>query len=509
MSTSKRSYFSQMRALRREDFQDLRPLTDATASDPAIEVSLLIPAREATHALEDTLSRTHEFLEKRFQNRFEIILVPNPPPGSPSDDSLLLSEQLTSRFKNVRVAPHLVPPERPGKGAALRTGFAAARGSRILFTDADLPYDLRFFDDAFRKLDQGFDLVTANRRVPDSRFDIPTALLPVAYGRHRLGLIFNRVVRLLLPLDTTDTQAGIKAMSRRLAEEAFKRQRCPGFFFDLELFLTCRGKGWAQAEVPITLYLNTEKSTVRVLRESVLAIYWLYRIWAGYLVGHYGKPSTEASLLRRYQGLNLGTRFFLFLRWKLTPYAQMEKHLPRKGLVYDLGCGHGLFALDLARNSPEREVVGLDHDRVRVAIAQKASQGIPNLRFETGDLSQASGRRSPGAISIIDVMHYFDFSTQESHLAETWRLLDKNGTLIFREVDPDGGWISKWNRVYEKIATSIGFTRSKEESLYFRTQEEWLEVLARAGFRARAERCSHFLFADVLYIGEKAPEASL
>jgi len=377
---------------------------------------------------------------------------------------------------------------------------------------------LGFFDDALSNLERGFDLVTANRRLPDSRFDIPTSLLSLAYGRHRLGLLFNRFVRLLFPVGTTDTQAGIKAMSRRLAETAFAKMRCPGFFFDLEIFRACRGRGWAQTEVPITLRLNTEKSTVRVLRESVLALYWLGRVWFGYIGGHYGKARREPAVLGWYRKLAPGTRLFLTLRWWLTPYREMAEHIPRKGVIYDLGCGHGLFSLELARRSPERRVVGLDHDDSRIAIAQNAARRalgrgsgafMTNVSFEKGDLSRVPemapefGR--PDAISMIDVLHYFDFAAQQSCLRRAGELLARGGLLVFREVDPEGGWISRWNRCYEKLATSVGFTRSKETNLYFRTRDEWLDALAEAGFRATAQRCSSPLFADVLYVAEKEP----
>ena len=385
--------WKQLGALKREDFRDLPPLTEVQTagapSDKRIAVSLLIPAREATPELEQALRTAHEFFFARFQHDFEIILIPNPAPNTSPPElktSVDLANQLAAKFTHVRSVPHVSPPEIPGKGSALRTGFLASRGNIICFTDSDLPYDLSFFDQAFRKLAQGYDLVTANRRRPESRFDIPIALLKVAYGRHRLGLLFNRTVRLFFPVQTTDTQAGIKAFSRRLAEKAFSLQRSPGFFFDIELILVNHAQGWAQAEVPVSLQLNSEKSTVRILREAVLAVYWLARIWVGYLSGHYGRAPSSPRVLGRYVGnsaqqLALGTRVFLVLRWFLTPYSQMAKHLPRSGVIYDYGCGHGMFGLALAQQSPERNVVGVDHDLVRIQAAQVASQGFKNIQF--------------------------------------------------------------------------------------------------------------------------------
>jgi dolichyl-phosphate beta-glucosyltransferase len=182
--------------------------------------------------------------------------------------------------------PHL---DLPGKGAALRTGLKEARGRWIFFTDADLPYDLEFFTRASMKLTSGFGLVTGNRRMPMSYFDVPVELLPLAYKRHRLGLAFNRLARLFFPITTTDTQAGIKAMSRELARDAFSTLECPGFFFDLELFLVAHARNYPQAELPVTLYLNSEKSTVRVLREGLLAAFWLTRIAQKYWRGDYGR----------------------------------------------------------------------------------------------------------------------------------------------------------------------------------------------------------------------------
>jgi len=242
----------------------------------ALRVTLLIPAKSSGHSLENTVFEANRFLQQRFGDSYEIILIPNPSPSDEGDDSPAVAASLAERLARVRVCEHRGAP---GKGGALRTGFAGSRGDWLFFTDADLPYDLDFFERAARELENGVEFVTGNRRMAVSVFDIPVRLLPLAYRRHRLGVLFNRFVRLFMPIATTDTQAGAKAMSRRMAEAAFAAQTCPGFFFDLEFFLTAHRRGFAQKELPVTLYLNSEKSTVRVIRESALAIYWLLRIF--------------------------------------------------------------------------------------------------------------------------------------------------------------------------------------------------------------------------------------
>lgn len=265
---------------------------DFLSEAPTLEVTLLIPARNSAHALENTVRHADAFLSKHYPS-YEIILIPNP--GTDSHDrSLEVAQALASRFPSVRVEPH---PGLPGKGAALRTGLASARGQWIFFTDADLPYELEFFARATAKLASGYSLVTGNRRLPTSQFNIPVGLLHLAYGRHRLGLGFNHVVRWIFGVRTTDTQAGIKAMSRHLAREAFLRMQCPGFFFDLEIFLCARRMSFKHVELPVVLNLNTEKSTVRILRDGMLAAYWLTRIALRNMRGEYGKviPCTQTS----------------------------------------------------------------------------------------------------------------------------------------------------------------------------------------------------------------------
>lgn len=104
---------------------------------------------------------------------------------------------------------------------------------------------------------------------------------------------------------------------------------------------------------------------------------------------------------------------------------------------------------------------------------------------------------------MIDVMHYFDPETQEDLLKRVYHLMDPGGTLLVREVDPEGGLTSFWNRFYEKVATGIGFTQADKKGLHFRSRQGWEKLMETCGFKVKSERCSSFLFADILYICER------
>lgn len=480
----------------------LKPLQPHSFPEAEVQVSLLIPAKNSSETLESTVNEAHQFLKHRYQSSFEIVLIPNPSAGDTSDRSLEVANELARKYAEVRVIQHFSPR---GKGAAIRTGFQASRGKWIFMTDSDLPYDLSFFDQAAEKLKLGYDLINGNRRLGESYFQIPVHLLRLVYGRHRLGLAFNRLVRWLLPISTTDTQAGIKAISRRLAVEAFSRQSSPGFLFDLEIFLTASAHGFWQIELPVTLHLNSEKSTVRILRECILVACWLTRISFRNRRKAYG-PLTSSSkkILPRYKKASLSTRLFLRARWGLTPYSKMASRLPQHGTILDLGCGHGLLSLAIAMKSPARQILGIDHDEERISLAAQASEGLSNIQIEKGNMTQLPAKKAPySGITMIDVMHYFDYSTQEHLFQKSFELLEPGGKLLVREVNPDGGLASRWNRLYEKIATGIGFTQSEKKDLYFRSRTGWEQTLENVGFKVHSEPCTSFLFADILYVCER------
>ncbi|MFI5400325.1 MAG: glycosyltransferase family 2 protein [SAR324 cluster bacterium] len=264
---------------------DMNPSRETSKTPPAwTQFSLVIPVRRPPKQFRAHIASLHQYLSQAELGAFEIILVPNSAPGDSEDDGAAACLELASHMTGVRV---VAGQGAAGKGAALRTGIRAARGRWVGFTDADLPYAPDFFARAAPFLQDGHALVVGNRRSPQSWFEVPVPLLRFTYGRHRMSLLFNRLVRWLLPIRVIDTQAGIKAMTREFAQAAFTADLCPGFFFDLELFLVAEARGAGVADLPVHFTQHEEATTVRFIQQSLNGLYWLARIKARHLRGHY------------------------------------------------------------------------------------------------------------------------------------------------------------------------------------------------------------------------------
>jgi len=114
-----------------------------------VRVSLVIPAMNEERNIGWVLERLPENVD-------EVILVD----GNSKDDTVAVS-------RAIRPDIRIVGQDRPGKGAALRAGFAAARGDFIVMIDADRSMDPIEIQRYLDLLDQGHDLVKGSRFMGD------------------------------------------------------------------------------------------------------------------------------------------------------------------------------------------------------------------------------------------------------------------------------------------------------------------------------------------------------
>jgi glycosyltransferase involved in cell wall biosynthesis len=183
-------------------------------------------------------------------------------------------------------------PSNRGKGAALMYGFNFALADLVIFSDGDLeafPRDLARY---LASMEEN-DISIASKRVPG-------ASVTCGSWRNFLSLAFNVFVRLLLPMNLKDTQAGFKIFKRSALEKILPRISVKRYAFDVELLMVARVLNFRIAELPaeVTLASNFKVSKVMRMLVDLLGIAYRYRIRRWYQRHAKGAPPSYNPLIR-------------------------------------------------------------------------------------------------------------------------------------------------------------------------------------------------------------------
>ncbi len=160
-------------------------------------------------------------------------------------------------------------------------------------------------------------------------------------------------------------------------------------------------------------------------------------------------------------------------------YLMFDKLIAKDAKVIDIGCGYGFLLQYLALSSPQRELWGYDYDSNKIAVAQKASESISNLTFETLDIAQGLDQKAD-AIILADILHYLPVHLQEQTIKTCFNNLKPQGMIIVRDANAEMQKKHQRTQLTEFLSTKVlafNKTQDDKKQLYFITKQQLLSFL--------------------------------
>jgi len=170
---------------------------------------------------------------------YELIIIDD----KSTDRTPEIADAMAAADSHVRVIHH----ERNRKlGGSMKTGFAAATGDLVLYTDADLPFDMEELPRAVRLLrDYEVDIITAYR------FDrTGEGSLRAVYT-----FVYNGLIKALFGVKVRDINFAFKLCRRRIFDEVHLKSE--GSFIDAELIIRATRMGYEIMQMGVDYFPRT------------------------------------------------------------------------------------------------------------------------------------------------------------------------------------------------------------------------------------------------------------
>ena len=173
-----------------------------------------------------------------------------------------------------------------------------------------------------------------------------------------------------------------------------------------------------------------------------------------------------------------------FAHWKMKTdplFRAVEKAVPTRGEILDLGCGYGLVAHWLTLYNPDRRVLGVDFDAEKIRVAQVTARANPRVAFERRDILEWAEYPVCDCALLCDVLHYFPREQKADVLRKIFAALRPGGRLVIRDAMADEDSGHRAVAGFEKWAVWLGQNRTLH-GLHFEDKETHLALLREAGF---------------------------
>ena len=227
-------------------------------------LSIILPAFNEAERLPACVVLIRSYLEHAFfSSQFEVVVVDDGSQDATRDQI----GKTSGGWSKVRVLPL---GQNFGKGRALRTGVAAARGNFILLADADGAAPIAEEANLRQAILDGADIAIGSRR-------LGTGGIERSWCRNLIGAGFAWLVKRMFDLPIRDTQCGFKMFRGEVAQRLFGMCREDGFLIDVEVLLHAHRLGYKIVEVPVA-WRDVPGSKVRLFRDGWRMLTGLWRL---------------------------------------------------------------------------------------------------------------------------------------------------------------------------------------------------------------------------------------
>lgn len=186
-------------------------------------------------------------------------------------------------------------------------------------------------------------------------------------------------------------------------------------------------------------------------------------------------------------------------------YDELDRLLPRRGMIVDVGCGYGQMSFLLAQRAAERQLLGVDYDEEKIALATHSFLCNDRTRFVCADVTTFDLPMAD-AFVINDMLHYVTPQEQERIMARCADRLVPGGVIVVREGDRSCRDRHRLTEETERWSTRILHFNKTNGELHFPTSE-WMKMVAeRYGLSLEIRDTSRHS-SNMRYIFRKGGEA--
>ena len=192
-------------------------------------------------------------------------------------------------------------------------------------------------------------------------------------------------------------------------------------------------------------------------------------------------PAFYEALIQNYIYKGPVVEWYIRIKVKMERnYRLFNRLIPVQGQITDIGCGFGPLCYMLSLLSEDRDILGIDYDEDKIALAQHGWLRNEHLQFRHGNALEYPLPESDVFI-LNDMLHYMSYEHQRTLLLKCADRLRSQGMIIIRDGNSANTSKHRLTRFTELLSTRIfNFNRTAGE-LHFTTETQLRKIAVTCG----------------------------